>query len=471
MNRRLLLVAMMVLAMFLAASPVLAADDTPVMGPGEFLQRWWETAQTDIIVSVERGFCQVLWAFDRFSLMVYGYVVESHAIQDVKDALMETLADLMPDVLRNLLFGSGSGGVGLMYVALMLAGLTMAAVPLLNGATLVRLDRVIIWGVLITALFVSSGFGYDLVNSLEIIRTGMMESVSQNGGADIQQLVLSPMKADGDSTQFDFSFELPQGFQDEYFPEPETRAYRVIFVDLPAVPDLRTEVDIETDESLENRRASAASGVVIALFAFLGAVLILMFAIAYGLLDLAALVTLLFLFAALPLGFFEFGMGVLADTLKRYVQVLVVGLVVSIFMALSGTLLTRIIGGLNSPAEMGLSAMYIGLTLIILKSAITRALALVMDAGRGGFQSVQAVMTGGIAMASLAAAARVTNAPKQAAQTAAQVGGGALTGALSGALMGGGIPGAVAGAVRGAAASAVRGKSSRGNVFQNNGRI
>ena len=475
MKKRLLVVAVLLGLLFVMASPVLADDDTPLMGPGEYAQYLWEKAQTDVIVSIERGFCQILWAFDRFSLMIYRYVVESHAIQDVKDALMETLAGLMPDVFRNLLFGSGSGGIGLMYIALMLAGLAMAAVPLLNGATLVRLDRVIVWGVLITALFVSSGFGYDLIDSLEVIRAGMMESVSQNGGANIQQIVLSPMKADDDATQFDFSFELPQGFQEEYFPEPETRAYRVIFVDLPAIPDLRTEVDVETDESMENRRASAASGVVIALFAFLGAVLVLMFAMAYGLLDLAAIVTLLFLFAALPLGFFEFGMGVLADTLKRYVQISVVGLVVAIFMAISGTLLTHIMSGLNSPAEMGLSAMYILLTLTILRSAVTRALALAMEAGRGGYQSVQAVLTGGIAAATIATAAKITAAPqgagKAAAQTAGRIGAGALAGAVKGALLGGGIPGAMAGAARGAIGGAVKSVRRRGNVFRDNGRV
>jgi len=472
-----MLLALLITTTLAEAEVLPNLGDPPVMGPGEFFQRWWDIAQADTIVGLERGTCSILWDFDRLALLIYGKVVQQGMTRDVREAMLDAVANLMPSVLRNVLFGGSGGGAGLMYIALMLAGLAMAAVPLLGGGmALVRLDRVLTWGVLITALFISTGMGYDFINLLEDVRVGMMNSVSQSSTVTLHNLVTQPMMARPDEALVNlFSFVLPEDFEKTYFPKPQTQLYRVVLIDvkLGAVAE---DTPVETEESIANRKAQAAAGVVMALFSALGGVLVLMFAIVYGLLDLAALVTLLFLFAALPLGFFEFGTKVLGDTLSRYVQIAIVGLVVAIFMAISSVLIHHILSNANDSRTLGVAALYILLTVAILKAALSRAMGLLMEAGKGVSVSTKAVL----GASSIVAVRSGVAVPGRAQLSASQIAdkhrsamkravGAAVVGGARGFIGGGGYAGAARGAVKGVS-RALKDERKRGNVFLKNGR-
>ena len=454
------------------------SEDPPLMGPGEYFQRWWHIAQADTIVGLERGTCSILWAFDRLALLIYDKVVKQGMTRDVREAMLDAVANLMPGVFRNLLFGGSGGGAGLMYIALMLAGLAMAAVPLLGGGmALVRLDRVLTWGVLITALFVSTGMGYDFVNLLEDVRVGMMQSVSQSSTVTLHDLVTRPMLARPDEVLVSlFSFVLPDEFEKTYFPEPRTATYRVVLVDVK-LGSVAEDTEVETEDSIANRKAQAAAGVVMALFSALGGVLVLMFAVVYGLLDLAALVTLLFLFAALPLGFFEFGTRVLGDTLSRYVQIAIVGLVVSIFMAVSSILIHHILSNANDARTLGIAALYIALTVGILKAALGSAVGLLKASTQGVSVSTKAVLGGAVAVGAGVAAANkalpASRSPRKKADdrraALERAVGAAVVGGARGFIGGGGYAGAARGAVKGVS-RALKDERKRGNVFLKNGR-
>jgi len=487
-QKRLILSLALAAVMAILASPALAITssdgDPPLMGPGEYFQRWWHIAQADLIVGMERGTCSIVWTFDRLALLTYDKIVQEGVTRDVREAMLDAVANLMPDVLRNLFFGA-SGGVGLMYLALILAGLVMIAVPLFGGGgvTMIRLDRVLTWGVLITALFISTGLGYDFIGLVEDVRVGMMDSVAQNSTTSLKRLVTDPMMARPDEVLVTiFNFVLPDKFEKTYFPEPVTQIYRVVLVDVK-LGSMAEDTPVETEASIERRKVQAAAGIVMALFSALGAVLIFMFALIHALLDLAALVTLLFLFAALPLGFFDFGIYVLSDTLNRYVQIAVVGLVVAIFMAIAAILLDRIMTNINDPRTFSIAALYIFLAITILKAAFSRAFALLREAGGGVASSTKAVIgttaTGSgvfavTGMAGVLASSSTSSATSQGSKKAMveRAIGAAAVGATRGFFSGGGYAGAAKGALK-STAHAIKDetqKKRRGNVFVNNGR-
>jgi hypothetical protein len=72
------------------------------------------------------------------------------------------------------------------------------------------------------------------------------------------------------------------------------------------------------------------------------AAVILGFSLAFIFLGIAALILILFLMAALPLGFFEFGNIILTKILERYIQIVTLSMVLALFMRVSAGLMAAL---------------------------------------------------------------------------------------------------------------------------------
>jgi len=85
----------------------------------------------------------------------------------------------------------------LFLIALLLAGLVMTF-PLLGATRLVQADRVILWGVVLFALFVSGTQGFDLTNAIEGLRVRMIETIAEGDTGDgLIDLVALPVAPPG----------------------------------------------------------------------------------------------------------------------------------------------------------------------------------------------------------------------------------------------------------------------------------
>ena len=132
----------------------------------------------------------VLWFFDKAAVYVFDLVIVDGLWDDLRTSLLSSLANLMPGILQNLVGGSS----GLLYIAIMLAGITMT-LPFLNASRLVRLDQVILWTIVMITLFISGTAGYDLIGAFENLRTSMMQTVMSGQDNDIHAMVTKPMLA------------------------------------------------------------------------------------------------------------------------------------------------------------------------------------------------------------------------------------------------------------------------------------
>jgi hypothetical protein len=129
--------------------------------------------------------------------------------------------------------------------------------------------------------------------------------------------------------------DLPPVFDSFYFPEPE-----LLEVTISEGGGLGFgNANIEQLERIESRLAKAGEGVFFAFISGFGAWLLLIVSFTYVILAFTALLLIIFLFAALPLGFFETGGMILNDLIGRYFQVVIQSLTLAIFLRwLSGGL-------------------------------------------------------------------------------------------------------------------------------------
>jgi len=360
-----------------------AASGPPTMGLGEYLEHWANSKWVDMVVAVQKGFAEIVWFFARFALATYQQV-SNGAIVQIKEGFFETLAQLMPSILKDIVLGTN----GLFYVALVLAGLLMIVPMVGYGHRLVKPERVLIWGVLLSVLFILGTRGYDLIGYIEGLRVWMMNTVVKAGVTELDFLVTEPMLAANNETELTLDFSLPVEFEQTYYPPRQTQTYRVVIAGFGT--DLK-DVGVETEGSRQIRLDAAASGTVMAAYAAVGAYIIFLFALLRALLDLAAMITILFFFAGLPLGFFEFGSQVLGDTLMRYVQLVVLSLAMAIFIALSGSILARIRPG-RDLAQIGIALVFMLVFILLLHAGVGRALSLLMESGKGMYMSTRAVI-------------------------------------------------------------------------------
>jgi len=432
-------------------------------GIGRLVSEWVKT----FAVSISQVIAMIAWIFARLVLVAYESIVNGTWLDIFREDLIGNIATLMPDVLR----GIALGPTGLMYIALSLSGIVMI-IPLVSAGTdrLVKPERVIIWGVLLAALFISGTAGYDLVGMIEDLRVSVIRQMmgSDDTTSAVENLVLTPMKATTAEKDLDLGnlTELPAEFVTSYFPAIEREEVTVRLAESSVVFSGILNTEVETSASDLARAVGAMQALLYALIELAAAAVILGFAFAFIFLGIAALILILFLMAALPLGFFEFGNIILTKILERYVQIVTLSLVLALFMRVSGGLMAAL------PNADSVSAVVEWLLLI---GALFIALQMIFGMAYKALTDSFSTFSNSVRLAT------GMPLPPQGQGLMSTVGR-VATGAAMGALLGGGGAGAIAGAAgeligapmaRGRAAATpqdtARDVNQIGNVFDRNG--
>ena len=482
MNRKAILILLLVAFSFGLARPVLAQvpnapqpanycsgtdydEDrclTLFEGGGAFLSEWG----ISLAISIVSIIVIVVWFIDRASLAIFELIAEGTWLIDLKTDFIQGIASFLPDVLRDTAFGAG----GLMYLALILAGLLMIIPLAAQGMNrLAKPQRVMTWGVLLSVLFVSGTVGYDLIDMIENLRADMMQTtMGTDSDYGVETLILIPMHAQSSEANLDFGTlaDLPNQFITRFFPEVEKIEVSIKTVESGFLGVVESE--IESPESQAARIAGAVLAMFYALLGFFAGVIVFMTGVSMVLLGVSALFLILFLFAALPLGFFEFGEIVLRNIVERYVQIVVYSLGIAIFIRLAAGMVDQL-PGLDNVGDL-IQWLLLMIVFYLALRAILKSSFGLLSASFNTFQtSIGSVWSG----------AGPATGPGM-MDRAKKVAGGAMTGAMlmggpQGALMGAAgaalsLPMMMRGA-GGAANSSSRSEPPRGDVFSNNGTI
>lgn len=295
----------------------------------------------------------LLWLLEKVAAGLQRFLTEENLWEILLAGTLDTLKNTMPGILGSVVFG-GSSGVGMLYLALMLAGLLLI-LPSIGNTRLVEPGRVLMWGMVLASLFIGATWGYDLIGYLEEFRQGMAQTlVTGMGGesADLDALIRTPMYASSPETET-YDFTLPAEFEAHYFQEPrypdDYTTYTLVIGVWPVQHSWT--VWAESTQSQEARRATAQTGLAVALLTLIPAVVLLLFGLIFAALAAAALVLILFFVVALPLGFFEFGTHLLTHIVRQYVYLFAITLLAVVLMAIVVALSFLQIES-TSPAEM-----------------------------------------------------------------------------------------------------------------------
>ncbi len=291
------------------------------------LDNYLKLALPNAVVGVSRSFAVLFWIIDRAAAFIFSKTVLENAwLMSIRTQMLGLFQGLMPGMLRDVAFGSS----GLMYVALSLAGLLLMLPLWGGGARFVRAERVMLWGILLSMLFVASSFGYDFVGAFETFRQNLVSNIVQGGASlPLDKLLLQPFRAgDGDLGLSGNLWKLPPVYESSFFPEPELIEVTIAEGGLLGIGN----AEVEREEKGYERAGKALTGLVYATVSLAGAYLMLVIGFAYALMSFTAMTLMLFLFAALPLGFFEIGGQILYGIVQQYFRVFVQSLTLAIFL-------------------------------------------------------------------------------------------------------------------------------------------
>ena len=430
-------------------------------GGGAFLSEWG----VSLAISIVSIIVIVVWFIDRASLAIFELIAEGTWLIDLKTDFIEGVASFLPDVLRDTAFGDG----GLMYLALILAGLLMTIPLFAQGVNrLAKPQRVMMWGVLLSVLFVSGTVGYDLIDMVENLRADMMQTtMGSDADYGVETLIVIPMHAQGNEADLDFGTlaDLPNEFITRFFPEVEKIEVSIKTVESGFLGVVESE--IESPESQAARIAGAVLAMFYALLGFFAGVIVFMTGISMVVLGVSALLLILFLFAALPLGFFEFGEIVLRNIVNRYVDIVVASLVIAIFVRVAAGMVSRL-PGLDNVGDLIHWMLLMIVFYVGLRSLLKKSFGL-LSASFGTFQSsIGSVWSGAAPVAGPSMADRVKKVAGGAMTGAMLMGGpqGALMGAAGAALS---LPVMMRGGSGASANTTAGSEPPRGDVFANNG--
>ncbi len=345
MRWSLLLLALIVgLFIWLALPPsaLAQADDCPVdlcIAWPEALSKMFAVALQNAKLDLMKAIASTVWLIDRMVLTLFDLLVQGDLWLRLQEGILSSLEAFMPGVLQDLIGGAD----GLLYIALMIAGVMMT-IPFAN-TRLVNPGQAILWAAIVLTLFVGGSAGYDLIGAVEGLRTDIMERIIGAGGDadDVHVIVTGPMQASNGDLGFEPLFALPEDFESEYFLPPQQYiTVRTVFVELPLTHAGVADFQMETEASLQSRRDRAIPGVVLALLSLVGAYSACIFALVFALLMTASLGLIIFLFAALPMGLFEFGRTVVAGIFNKYLQIVTLSIGVAIFTGIVSYVLNTI---------------------------------------------------------------------------------------------------------------------------------
>ncbi len=299
------------------------------------------------VIEMVKALATLFWFLEKLAAYVADFLIQENLWEEVLDMLMTTLSDVFPTILNDLLFGSGGAG-GLLYMALMLAGLFLI-LPNIGGTRLVDPGRVITWAVIIIALFVGSVWGYDLIAVMEGLRQGstqiVIDAVTETGS--LSDLVTQPMMAEPAEIE-NWDFTLPSAFENHHYPalaDSDYETHELVILDNWVVGHWAYELRIESQASRDFRQERSSQGVLMAGLTLVPAFVLLLFGITFATLAAAALVIIVFFLVSLPLGFFEFGAPILTGVGKQYAYLFA--------LTLAATILPGVLVGAGALAFSG----------------------------------------------------------------------------------------------------------------------
>jgi hypothetical protein len=474
MKRRTVLLVLLILVLALIptrrALAAAQADNYcfPTNYPGlcwgflQVVENWGQRALTAVAIGILKGFAILAWIFDRAAAFVFSKSVPDNGwLLNIKAQMLSLFSSMMPGLIRQVAFG----GNGLMYVALALAGLLMM-IPLWGaGARFVRAERVMVWGVLLSLLFTAGSFGYDLIGAVEGFRQSVVSGVVQQGAAlPLDKLVLQPMLAgDGDLGFGSDLTALPMIFDSTYFPEPNLTEVTIS----EGGGFSFGNAQVELPESIHARLVAASQGVFYAFVSMIGGWLLLVTGFAFVVLAFAALLLIVFLFAALPLGFFEIGGMILNSILEKYFQVFIQSLTLAVFLRWLASGLGFIVD-VNTISNALLWLAVLGVMILIAHTFLNGAVRLMMQSGTVFSRTITTAFGGpSIGQMALSATGRTV-----AGAAGLVAGGAALLGRPEIALAAGMVGSAarqIGGAMPSADGYGLEQAQRPGNVFMNNG--
>src|SRR5512145_188021 len=216
------------------------------------------------LIGAAKGVAALFWLLIRIVATVCDALLQGEIWQDIRTSILGQLESILGGK-NGVLYQIIGSSNGLFAIALMLAGLVMCFPLVTSGNSLVRVERVLPWGIILIALFISSSIGFDLIDAIDSVRGSMMQTAAGVGGegaSNLLNLVATPMLATAEEVlQIDAKnlWQLPAGFEKEYFPEPEYITRRVVISDLTGdVLDLVFRGEIIEPDSY--RRLSAKTG-------------------------------------------------------------------------------------------------------------------------------------------------------------------------------------------------------------------
>ena len=280
-----------------------------------------------------------VWWFEKLVALITMELMQANLWRSITTAVLDALKPIAARQIRDMAFGI-PGVVGLLYVAVMLAGLLMI-VP--TGTQLVKIDRALLWAALIMALFFTAGQpGFDLMAMFEDLRLGAMTNMMGASGAKgIYDLLALPMQAPN-TTQVSLAPGLPDRFRESYFPPPnlKPKVIQLMLFKLPLPTGGEVEVGpaitvmTETKGESIARKDLALKGYTIVFLCLIPTYVIAHFGLVFGCLAAGAIILMVFFVAMIPLGFFEFGASILSGLVKQYVYLFALTLLASTLVAL-----------------------------------------------------------------------------------------------------------------------------------------
>ena len=429
-------------------------------GVGRKISEWVKSAA----VALSQVIAVIAWICAKLVLVAYEMIVNGTWLEVFRNDLLGNMTRDMPQILK----GISLGPTGVMYFALALSGIVMI-VPMVASGTdrLVRPERVIIWGILLSVLFISGTAGYDVVGLVEELRVDIVRQMlggNTTTGA-VENLLFTPMKATAAEKELDIANlgAMPAGFVSAYYPVVVMEEVTVRLAESSAIFSGILNTTVETAASASARSNGATQALLYSVIELAAAAVILGFALAFIFLGIAALVLILFLMAALPLGFFEFGNVILTKIVERYVLIVTLSMVLALFMRVSGGLMTALP---NADSTSGV------VEWLLLLGALFVSLYMIFGMAWKALTDSFSTFTNSVRLA--------TGMPSPApGQGLISTAGRVATGAVVGALTGRGVMGALMGAAGGVGAgsgggagkteSPPRAENPLGNVFDQNG--
>ena len=396
-------------------------------------------------ISLQKTSVTWYWFLARLVAGVAEMMMDGDFWSTVRDGLMTQLRTVMGGeggVLAELI----GGNAGFFYIAIMLAGVLMTF-PLIGDLHLVKIERVISWGVVLIVLFVAGSAGFDLIDGIERLRVDMMRVIAGSDNYDsLIDLIALPMMATPDEARTIDAEEpwvLPGAYELTYFREINDSDYEPVRILLGEVGttflDFVVRGELLDDDTLTRRQEAAANGGVRVVVGVFSAYVMALFGAIFALLTAASLVLILFFVASLPLGFFEFGGDILMGIFKQYIAVVALSLFAGVMVRFMGGVVTTQILPTADLTPTGLPAFLAAMVIVMiaLMFAVNRAWG-ILDGSVGIMQTtishIGAASTSGPLGGAVAGA---KGAVGSAVQVAAAVGAGAVTGGAAGALVAG----------------------------------